>query len=520
MRIDLAVYTGDSGYDWHHAGVFTRDELIAYKRIMGKFPDPDFGRMPFGGAFNEGNWLVFYRYHYAKRWDNLGRDSLYVALGRVPLASASAVDFKCAFALTEMNQPMKPFPTAASYIGPKAAVAPAFASQRLFTGTSALSYLGSWFASKPAGRLVVSIDGDYANPRILPRFEPAVELAAAGPVASPPAFAGSSSAGWMPGGRGAGVAGVEARRTVSLTACLALSAATLVLGGACGYAVRGWIGANVSLGGKIMEKFTEKTGLKIEKVTPQAKPETCATNALSTNSDAGQKTPADEPDAAECVRRGDAAMAEGNELNADYWYAMAEEKGSKIARIRRRVAQRALGDAIAEPSPAVIDNAICRAACTANFTGRLSAAVERLLSRYAAEPKFSIARASELSVDERHCLACELAVIGNDVGIAYLNKRKLIDLNDTRHGGVVHYAAAAGQEPFVKWIVGVCKADAFKPDAEGKTPCAWVDEELRACESSRQKALRRVRQYLASLDDKVPEERASGDTDVKRMPDR
>ena len=214
-----------------------------------------------------------------------------------------------------------------------------------------------------------------------------------------------------------------------------------------------------------------------------------------------QGTSSVEQDAAECLRQGDAAMAEGNELNADYWYAMAEEKGSKIARIRRRVAQRALGDAIAEPSPAVIDNAICRAACAAAFTGRLAKVNDRLLGRYAAMPRFSIADASGLSTEERHRLACELAVIGNDVGIAYLNRRKLIDLNDTRQGGVVHHAAAAGEEQFVNWIIGACGADAARPDDSGKTPRDWIDEELVSGACSRRDVLLRVRKRLESCGD-------------------
>lgn len=79
-------------------------------------------------------------------------------------------------------------------------------------------------------------------------------------------------------------------------------------------------------------------------------------------------------------------------------------------------------------------------------------AVERLLRRYAAERRFGIADAAGLTPEDRHSFACELAVVGNGVGISYLNSRKLIDLDDARQGGVVHFAAAAGQEEFVKWV--------------------------------------------------------------------
>ena len=131
------------------------------------------------------------------------------------------------------------------------------------------------------------------------------------------------------------------------------------------------------------------------------------------------------------------------------------EKGSVVADVKKRVAQRALADACAEPSPAVIDNGICRAACAVKFTGWLAAANDRLLARYAAEPRFSIADAGKLSSEERHRLACELAAIGSDVGLAYMIKRRLVDWNDTRGGGVIHCAEAAGQKQLVKWIADV-----------------------------------------------------------------
>ena len=170
---------------------------------------------------------------------------------------------------------------------------------------------------------------------------------------------------------------------------------------------------------------------------------------------ATQKAGRGEPGVDECLRLGDKFMAEGNELYAVYWYATAEERGSAAAGVKKRVAQRALADACAEPSPAVIDNGICRAACAVKFTGWLAEANDRLLARYAAESRFSIADAGKLSSEERHCLACELAAIGNDVGLAYMNRRQLVDWSDMRHGGVVHCAEAVGQKQLAKWIVDV-----------------------------------------------------------------
>ena len=206
-----------------------------------------------------------------------------------------------------------------------------------------------------------------------------------------------------------------------------------------------------------------------------------------------------EPDASECLCRGDAAMTNGNELDAIYWYIEAERKDSAIATLKKKVAQRALADACAEPSVAVIDTSICQAACAARLTGRLAEVNKHLLERYASEKHFSIADASKLSPDELHRLSCELAVIGNDVGIAYLNRRKLLELNNTQGGGVVHYAAAAGQEQFVKWVVGVCGADPKKQDEKGDTPCDWVANELCATESFRKDTLCRVKEFLKTF---------------------
>lgn len=225
-------------------------------------------------------------------------------------------------------------------------------------------------------------------------------------------------------------------------------------------------------------------------------------DSLGESEDAGDKSEAKretsgrDPDVSECVQRGDMAMAEGNELDAVYWYHEAMGKGSAAAVVKKHVAERALGDATAEPCPAMIDNGICRAACSARLDGRLAEIISRLLGRYAEVPRFSIGDAEKLSPSELHRLACELAVVGNDVGIAYLNTRKLIDVNDTRGGGLVHYAAIAGQEQFVKWIVGVCSADANKVDDNGKTPCEWLAEELKSCDPTRSDVLRRIEQYL------------------------
>jgi len=201
-------------------------------------------------------------------------------------------------------------------------------------------------------------------------------------------------------------------------------------------------------------------------------------------------------EASECIRRGDAGMSNGDELEAITWYKEAVKRGSALGRLKEKVASHALSDATAEPSPASIDYEICRTACTMRCSGRLVRVNERLLERYAQRPVFSIADAPKLSHEECHRFACELAVIGNDNAIHYLYTRKLIEVNDTTNGGMLHHAAAAGHVRIVDWLVGVCRADPKKIDDRGKSPSDWVKEEIKTCDGTRRKQLQAVLESL------------------------
>lgn len=221
----------------------------------------------------------------------------------------------------------------------------------------------------------------------------------------------------------------------------------------------------------------------------------------------------------ECMERGDRAMAAGEELEAGSWYSEAEKDGVGLASTRRLLAERAMNAACAEPSPAVIDNRIYRALCSERIYGKATQTYDRLVARYSAEEPFSIADAVKMSREECHRFACELAVIGCMDGIGYLRTRKLIDQDDTNQGGIVHYAAIAGQELCVQWLVGVCCADPHKVDEKGKTPTVWVMREMQnvredvgedPCEDEVKfiEKLQRVKTYLITF------ERASDDDDA------
>lgn len=169
MKIDLAVYTAIHGYDWQPGTVYATSDLVRYKRGIGRLPDPLMEELPFGGVFNDGDTVVFYRYHMAIKSDAKGRDSLYLVLGTLPKSEVSKVDFKYLFAIPEFSKPLKPAPVAATYIGSAATGSPPDFSasfRRCLRGEEALSEIGNWFFRVPAGVLSMRITGTYSDPVI------------------------------------------------------------------------------------------------------------------------------------------------------------------------------------------------------------------------------------------------------------------------------------------------------------------------------------------------------------------
>ena len=111
MKMKLAIYTAQEGYSWQPGTAFTIEELVAFKKSIGKFPSPDSAEFPFGGIFLLEDRVVFYRYHVAKKIDFRGRDALYCVLGAVSREDAAKIDPAALFACPEFAGPMKPFPT-------------------------------------------------------------------------------------------------------------------------------------------------------------------------------------------------------------------------------------------------------------------------------------------------------------------------------------------------------------------------------------------------------------------------
>ena len=174
MKIDLAVYTAIHCYDWQPGTVYSTSDLVRYKRGIGRLPDPLMEELPFGGVFNDGDTVVFYRYHMAIKSDAKGRDSLYLVLGTLPKSEVGKVDFKYLFALSEFAKPLKPAPVQATYIGSAATGMPPDFSEsfrRNLRGGNALSEIGNWFSRLPSGTLSMRISGTYADPVVNVQYD-------------------------------------------------------------------------------------------------------------------------------------------------------------------------------------------------------------------------------------------------------------------------------------------------------------------------------------------------------------
>ena len=160
MKVELAVYTAQEGYSWQPGTAFTADELMQFKKGMGKFPSPDAMDFPFGGIFRLGELVVFYRYHVAKKIDFRGRDALYCILGAVTRADAAKIDPAVLFALPEFAQPMKPFPTSAAV--PETPSAPAWWLEKL--NGEILNVRISGPADKPKYNFLTTPPGEEKKP--------------------------------------------------------------------------------------------------------------------------------------------------------------------------------------------------------------------------------------------------------------------------------------------------------------------------------------------------------------------
>ena len=169
MKLNLAVYTATEGYSWQSGTKISNSDLIEYKRIIGRFPDPTVDVIPFGGAFLCSAKAVFYRFHVAKQADSKGRDALYLVLGVCDKKQAELINFKELFSMAEFASANNKFPTELDYVGNRTAIANIDFSNSFnknYSKNEDLSIIGSLLSNCPNEDLSIRIGGTEKSPNI------------------------------------------------------------------------------------------------------------------------------------------------------------------------------------------------------------------------------------------------------------------------------------------------------------------------------------------------------------------
>ncbi len=174
MKLNLAVYTATEGYSWQNGTKISNNDLINYKRIIGRFPDPTVDVIPFGGAFLCNNKAVFYRFHIAKQADSKGRDALYLVLGECEKTQAGQIDFKKLFALPEFSGTSNIFPVEVNYVGGSSmptTIDFSASFNKNYSKKEDLSLIGTFLSNAPNNDLIIRINGSENFPLIAVNYK-------------------------------------------------------------------------------------------------------------------------------------------------------------------------------------------------------------------------------------------------------------------------------------------------------------------------------------------------------------
>jgi hypothetical protein len=174
MRLNLAVYTAQEGYSWQNGTKITNSDLIEYKRMIGRFPDPTVDIIPFGGAFLCNDKAVFYRFHIAKQADSKGRDALYLILGVCDKKYAKDIDVKTLFEQNEFACVNSKFPTELNYIGGTSAIENidfSVSFNKNYSRKEDMSILGALLTNCPNNNLSIKINGSDKLPTIIVTYK-------------------------------------------------------------------------------------------------------------------------------------------------------------------------------------------------------------------------------------------------------------------------------------------------------------------------------------------------------------
>lgn len=118
MKIELAVYTAVTGYDWQPGSVYDKRQLDGYLKMLRANGSQN---NPFAKIFLYEDRVVFARYFVVEGIERQNRRASYIILGTLDAASAVEVNFMDLLYQSEVAQPVPPpFPSVMEYKGSEA----------------------------------------------------------------------------------------------------------------------------------------------------------------------------------------------------------------------------------------------------------------------------------------------------------------------------------------------------------------------------------------------------------------
>lgn len=116
MKIELAVYTAVTGYDWQPGTVYDKKQLDIYRAVLRGFGSQN--NTSYAKIFVHEDRVVFARFFIAEGIEQYNRPASYIILGTVEINRANEIDFMQLLSMEEISKPVPPpFPSSMEYKG-------------------------------------------------------------------------------------------------------------------------------------------------------------------------------------------------------------------------------------------------------------------------------------------------------------------------------------------------------------------------------------------------------------------
>ena len=116
MKIDLAVYTAVTGYDWQPGTLYDKKQLDTYRNVLRSFGSQN--NTAYAKIFIHEDKVVFARFFIAEGIEQSNRRANYIILGTVEINRANEIDFMHLLSMEEISKPVPPpFPSSMEYKG-------------------------------------------------------------------------------------------------------------------------------------------------------------------------------------------------------------------------------------------------------------------------------------------------------------------------------------------------------------------------------------------------------------------